>query len=127
LSTHRACALASTEFQEQIVTMNQSFLAEEPARGEIDALPGLTLLEFGTPWCGHCEAAQPSVGNAAACPTRGTIFSPADATRQGAAATPQPPSVRHNSAIKDGQEMARLVRPAGAAQIEQAFAKIDPV
>ena len=34
---------------------------EEPAREAIDALPGAVLLEFGTPWCGHCRMTQPFV------------------------------------------------------------------
>jgi thioredoxin 1 len=29
-----------------------------PAREEIDQLTGPVLLEFGTPWCGYCQAAQ---------------------------------------------------------------------
>lgn len=33
----------------------------EPARADIDAAPGLLLLEFGAPWCGHCGAAQPAL------------------------------------------------------------------
>ena len=37
-------------------------------------------------------AAHASVGNAATSPTTGAIFSPADATRHGAASKPQPPS-----------------------------------
>jgi len=37
-------------------------------------------------------AAQASVGNAAACPMTGTIFTPADTMRHGAASTPHPPS-----------------------------------
>jgi thioredoxin 1 len=30
---------------------------EAPGLAEVQALPGLTLLEFGTEWCGHCRAA----------------------------------------------------------------------
>lgn len=37
-------------------------------------------------------AAQASVGKAAACPITGTIFTPADTIRHGAAITPHPPN-----------------------------------
>jgi thioredoxin 1 len=30
----------------------------EPTRAEIDRLPGPVLLEFGTAWCGYCQAIQ---------------------------------------------------------------------
>lgn len=33
--------------------------AQEPARADVDALSGATVLEFGTPWCPHCIGAQP--------------------------------------------------------------------
>jgi thioredoxin 1 len=38
----------------------RDYLPEEkvPTRGEIDAMTGPVLLEFGTPWCGYCQAAQ---------------------------------------------------------------------
>ena len=39
-------------------------LATAPTRAEVDGLPGTTVLEFGTPWCGHCQHAQPLIEQA---------------------------------------------------------------
>jgi thioredoxin 1 len=33
--------------------------AAEPARAEVETWPGLTLIEFGAPWCPICQGAQP--------------------------------------------------------------------
>ncbi len=38
-----------------------TYLTQEPARADIDAQSGLTLLEFGAPDCGFCAAIQPAV------------------------------------------------------------------
>ena len=32
-----------------------------PTREEVDRMPGLVLLEFGTDWCGFCRAVHPHV------------------------------------------------------------------
>ena len=36
----------------------------EPTRAEVDAFTEPTLLEFGTSWCGYCQAAQPDIAAA---------------------------------------------------------------
>ena len=40
--------------------------AEAPSRDEVDATAGPLLLNFGTNWCGHCQAAAPLVDEALA-------------------------------------------------------------
>jgi thioredoxin 1 len=37
---------------------------QEPTRADVEAWTGLTLLEFGAPWCGICQGAQPMVRSA---------------------------------------------------------------
>ena len=41
--------------------MATAFTRPEPAREEIDRLPGPVLLEFGTDWCDYCMALQPQL------------------------------------------------------------------
>ena len=44
--------------------MNHAHAATEPTRAEIGALAGPTVIEFGSPWCGYCRAAQPLLAQA---------------------------------------------------------------
>ena len=106
--------------------MNEAYTGSELTQEAVHALPGPTLLEFGTNWCGHCRAAQAKI----------------------AAAVAQHPRVRHVKVedgpgrrlgrsfqvklwptlvfLSDGVERARLVRPSDASIIEAALEQIDP-
>ena len=103
-----------------------AYTESSPSRTEVDALPGATVLEFGTNWCGFCAAAQPQI-------------------EQGLAAHPE---LRHLKIedgpgrplgrsfrvklwptlvfIKDGTEVARVVRPSSAQAVRDAANQIDP-
>ena len=107
------------------MAMNDAYAPVEPSRATIDKLDGPMVIEFGTPWCGYCRAAQPRL----------------------AAAFADHPDVRHIKIadgsgrplgrsfgvklwptlifMRDGKEIARLVRPADAGEIRQALQQID--
>jgi thioredoxin 1 len=40
------------------MSFTSQYTNAEPTRAEIDAMAGPVLLEFGTPWCGYCQAVQ---------------------------------------------------------------------
>ena len=39
----------------------ERYLDDEPARADVDAREDVLLLEFGAPWCPHCQLAQPAI------------------------------------------------------------------
>ena len=43
--------------------MTRDYLSDDkaPTRDEVDAMTGPVLVEFGTPWCGFCQAAQKDI------------------------------------------------------------------
>jgi len=106
------------------MSMNTEYATVEPTRAEVDALAGPALLEFSVPWCPHCQAAQPKIASALA----------------------NAPDVRHLKVedgkgrllgrsfrvklwptlifLRDGAEVARLVRPATSGEISSALAQL---
>jgi thioredoxin 1 len=104
--------------------MSADYIVPGPTREEIDGGTGAVLLEFGTGWCGHCQAAAPAV----------------------VAALNEFPMVRHIKVedgpgrrlgrsfhvklwptlifLKDGIEVARAVRPETSDEIRSSLAMI---
>ena len=96
----------------------------EPSRAEVDAYTGAAVLEFGASWCPICQAARPLIDRALR----------------------DHPKVQHRWVedgkglplgrsfrvklwptllfLKDGREVARVVRPRTAAELEPGFAAI---
>jgi thioredoxin 1 len=102
--------------------MSTPYAAAQPARSEVDQLSGTVALDFGTNWCGICQGAAADI----------------------AAALAQAPHVRHVKVedgpgrplgrsfrvklwptvvvLKDGQEVARVVRPGSSQAVADALA-----
>jgi thioredoxin 1 len=39
--------------------LSSTYVSQEPAREDVDRMPGPVVLEFGTAWCGYCRALEP--------------------------------------------------------------------
>src|SRR5438128_7876343 len=98
----------------------------ELAREDVDKTNGPLVLEFGAEWCGICAAAQADIQSALA----------------------EHPGVRHVKiedgkgkrlgrtfgiklwptlvVLRDGREIARIVRPRSRSEIERALAQLTP-
>lgn len=98
---------------------------EAPSLAEVQALPGLVLLEFGTEWCGHCRAAQPLIAQALA------LYTDTEMPYQHLKIEDGPGRAlgRHYRVklwptlvvLRDGQEVGRLVRPATVQDVLTAL------
>lgn len=106
--------------------MNETYAENEPARAEVDALPGPTLLEFGSPACGHCRRAQPLIAQALAAHPRVRHLKIADASGRRLGRSYGVKLWPTLVLLADGKEIARLVRPTDAGEIGKALARIDP-
>lgn len=101
-----------------------SYSPQAPDRTEVDALPGLTLLQFGTNWCGHCQAAAPAVAEALrAAPAAIRRLLVEDGPGRSLGRSFRVKLWPTLILLRDGQEIARLVRPTEAAAVAQLLAE----
>ncbi|MEW5890451.1 MAG: thioredoxin family protein [Pseudomonadota bacterium] len=107
------------------MAMTTAFEQTEPTRAEVDALKGATVLEFGAPWCGYCRAAQPLIAAAFASHPRVHHVKIEDGSGRPLGRSFGVKLWPTLVFLRDGQEVARLVRPADAEAIAQALAMID--
>ena len=93
----------------------------EPTRDEVDAMRGSVLLEFGINECPHCQAAQPLIADALKRhpEVRHIRLEDGKGRRLGRTF-----SVKLWPALifmKDGQEVARVLRPTTQSEVDDVF------
>ena len=107
------------------MTMNETYAAIEPARSEIDSLEGATVVEFGSPSCGYCQAAQPLVAAAFADHPNLRHIKIADGKGRPLGRSFKVKLWPTLVFLNNGQETERLVRPDDVSAIRAALAQID--
>jgi thioredoxin 1 len=117
-ASRRRVQSRSANAHEGLMDTEQRYTANAPTRAEVDALGGATVIEFGANWCGICAGAQPAIT---------ASFSAHPAVRHLKIEDgPGRPLGRSFGVklwptlvfLRDGVEVARVVRPADAKQIE---------
>ncbi|AJG20998.1 Thioredoxin [Cupriavidus basilensis] len=104
--------------------MTDVYDLREPARAEIDAIKGPAVIEFGAPWCGYCMRAQPHLASAMASHPAVAHIKVEDGSGKPLGRSFRVKLWPTLVFMRDGVEVARLVRPSETRAIEEALRRI---
>ncbi|MFN7857553.1 MAG: thioredoxin family protein [Acidovorax sp.] len=99
-------------------------LAQPPSRDDVNRMAGATVVEFGTPWCGHCQRVQPLIAQALGSQPDVAHIKVEDGPGQRLGRSFGVKLWPTLVFLKDGKETARLVRPQTASTISDALASL---
>jgi thioredoxin 1 len=102
--------------------MTHTYASTAPSREQIDALVRPTVLEFGTGWCGHCRAAEPLLASAFAGHEEVDHIRIEDGSGRPLGRSFRVKLWPTMIFLRQGVEVARLVRPQDVNAIREAFA-----
>ncbi|NUA25896.1 thioredoxin family protein [Cupriavidus basilensis] len=106
------------------MTMTDVYGLREPARAEIDAIKGPAVIEFGAPWCGYCMRAQPHLASAMASHPEVAHIKVEDGSGKPLGRSFRVKLWPTLVFMRDGVEVARLVRPSETRAIEETLRRI---
>lgn len=101
-----------------------TFAPETLTRADVDATRGPLLLEFGTNWCGWCQGAQPLIRDALASAPDLRHVKVEDGSGRPLGRSFKVKLWPTLVFLKDGAEVARLVRPQSVGDIAEALRQI---
>jgi thioredoxin 1 len=104
--------------------MTAPYETQQPDREQVEQFSGPAIVQFGTNWCGICQAAEPVIEAA--------LSDRQDVPRLKVEDGPGRPLGRSFRVklwptlifLRDGREVARVVRPRSADEIHSALAQL---
>lgn len=105
---------------------NRVYIDNEPTRAEVDAMAGPLVIEFGTDWCGHCQAAEPPLRAALAEHPAVDHLRIEDGAGRALGRSFKVKLWPTFVFMRKGSEVARLVRPTAPDEFADAFSELDP-
>ena len=106
------------------MSFSDTYTAAAPQRGELDSIAGPVLVEFGSPTCGHCRAAQDPIAAAMAAHPGVLHFKIEDGRGRPLGRSFGVKLWPTLVFLRDGREVERLVRPRETAPVAAALAAI---
>ena len=110
---------------ENAMSLLPDYQPETHQRADIDALPGITVLEFGASWCGHCLAASPLISEVLAGEAAVRHIRVADGPGRPLGRSYRVKLWPTLIFLRDGQEIARVVRPTATGPLSEALAQVQ--
>lgn len=104
--------------------MTKPYEPEQITRPEVDALPGATILEFGTNWCGWCQNAQPHIVAALQGHSGLKHIKVEDGPGRPLGRSYRVKLWPTLIFLRDGAEVARVVRPADARAVSDGLEQL---
>jgi thioredoxin 1 len=102
--------------------MSIPYAAAQPQRSEVDQLPGTVALDFGTNWCGICQGAAGDIATALAAAPHVRHLKVEDGPGRALGRSFRVKLWPTIVVLKDGVEVARVVRPASSQVVSDALA-----
>ena len=102
--------------------MTTPYASAQPERSAVDDYPGAVALDFGTNWCGICQGAAPAIEQALAAAPHVRHVKVEDGPGRPLGRSYKIKLWPTIVVLKDGVEVARVVRPGTSADVSAVLA-----
>jgi len=103
--------------------MSAPYETAQPELSAVDAMPGTVMLDFGANWCGYCRAAEPLIDEALAGNQAVRHLKVEDGPGRALGRSFRIKLWPTVVVLRDGQEVAHVVRPVSADEVRVALAQ----